>query len=73
MSSPYIVEMRGKGLLIGVELNRPARPFCEALKQKGLLCKETHGTVIRFAPPLVISEADLDWAFEQIQLVLGEK
>jgi ornithine--oxo-acid transaminase len=73
MSSPYIVEVRGKGLLIGVELNRPARPFCEALKQKGLLCKETHGTVIRFAPPLVISEADLDWAFEQIQLVLGEK
>lgn len=70
IQSSHIVEVRGKGLLIGVELNTPARPFCEALKQRGLLCKETHSTVIRFAPPLVISQADLDWALNEIKAVL---
>lgn len=73
IQSPYIKEIRGKGLLIGVELQREAggaRRFCEALMKKGLLCKETHKHVIRFAPPLVITEAEVDWALEQIRSVL---
>ncbi len=71
--SPHIVELRGKGLWIGIELNRPARPFCEALKQRGVLCKETHSSVIRLAPPLVIDKADLDWGLAHIRAVLEEK
>lgn len=67
---PSIKNVRGRGLFIGVELNEPARPFCEALKEKGLLCKETHDTVIRFAPPLIIEKADLDWALVKIREVL---
>jgi ornithine--oxo-acid transaminase len=58
-------------LFIGVELTEPARKYCEALKEEGLLCKETHNTVIRFAPPLIISESELDWAIERIKKVLG--
>jgi ornithine--oxo-acid transaminase len=69
IQSPRIVEVRGRGLLIGIELNTKARPFCEALKAEGLLCKETHDYVIRFAPPLVVSEADLDWALVRIKKV----
>jgi ornithine--oxo-acid transaminase len=72
LNSPHIVEVRGKGLWIGVVLNRPARPFCEALMQRGVLCKETHEHVIRLAPPLVISKADLDWGLEQIRTVLED-
>ena len=71
IQSPYIKEVRGKGLFIGIELNTKARPFCEALKSEGLLCKETHDMVIRFAPPLVITQEELDWAFERIKKVLG--
>jgi ornithine--oxo-acid transaminase len=70
LRSPHIVEVRGKGLWIGVELNSVARPFCEALKQRGVLCKETHASVIRLAPPLVISRTDLQWGLEQIRAVL---
>ncbi|HRI51234.1 MAG TPA: ornithine--oxo-acid transaminase [Pseudomonadota bacterium] len=70
LRSPHIKEIRGRGLLIGIELTSAARPFCEALMHKGVLCKETHATVLRVAPPLVISEADLTWAFEQIRQVL---
>jgi ornithine--oxo-acid transaminase len=73
MNSPYVKEIRGKGLFIGVELTKeagPARPFCEKLKEFGLLCKETHEMTIRFAPPLIISQEDLDWAIEQIRKVL---
>jgi ornithine--oxo-acid transaminase len=70
--SPYVVEVRGKGLWIGMEMNRPARPICEALKQRGVLCKETHEYVIRLAPPLIISKADLDWGLEQIRAVLED-
>jgi ornithine--oxo-acid transaminase len=73
MKSPHVAEVRGKGLLIGVVLTDeagPARPYCEKLLSKGLLCKETHENVIRFAPPLVIAESELDWAIEQIQSVL---
>ncbi|KAB1441239.1 ornithine--oxo-acid transaminase [Pseudodesulfovibrio senegalensis] len=71
--SPHIAEVRGKGLMIGVELKPSAggaRRFCEALMHKGLLCKETHEHVIRFAPPLVIGREDIDWAMERIGPVL---
>lgn len=73
IESPHIKEVRGRGLLIGVELHASAggaRRFCEALKSAGLLCKETHDNVIRFAPPLVITKADIDWALERIEPVL---
>jgi ornithine--oxo-acid transaminase len=68
--SPHIVEIRGKGLFIGIQLNTPARPFCEALKERGVLCKETHEHIIRLAPPLMISKADLDWGLSHIRAVL---
>ncbi len=72
--TPYVKEVRGKGLLIGVELKPEAggaRRFCEALQAKGILCKETHQTVIRFAPPLVIKRHEIDWALEHITTVLN--
>lgn len=69
---PSIKEVRGRGLFIGMELTEEARPYCEQLKELGLLCKETHDTVIRFAPPLVISKEDLDWAIERIQKVFAK-
>jgi ornithine--oxo-acid transaminase len=69
---PMIQEIRGRGLLIGVELKVAARSFCEALMREGLLCKETHDRVVRFAPPLVTSRADLEWALEKIQKVFAE-
>jgi ornithine--oxo-acid transaminase len=71
LQSPHLKQVRGKGLWIGVELNKPARLFCEALKQLGVLCKETHGAVIRIAPPLVITRAEIDWALERIAKVLA--
>ncbi|GKW47370.1 ornithine--oxo-acid transaminase [Planococcus sp. NCCP-2050] len=69
---PSIKEVRGRGLFIGMELTEEARPYCEQLKELGLLCKETHDTVIRFAPPLVISKEDLEWAIERIQKVFAK-
>ncbi|HDQ44242.1 MAG TPA: ornithine--oxo-acid transaminase [bacterium] len=71
--SKHVREVRGRGLLIGVELKQEAggaRRFCEALQKEGLLCKETHDHVIRFAPPLVISKKEIDWAFTRIKTVL---
>ncbi|HNW44797.1 MAG TPA: ornithine--oxo-acid transaminase [Elusimicrobiales bacterium] len=70
IKSPYITEVRGKGLLIGMELNCAARPFCEQLMKLGVLAKETHDHVIRFAPPLIITKKELDWAFKRIKKVL---
>jgi ornithine--oxo-acid transaminase len=73
IQSPFIKEIRGKGLLIGVELLPKAggaRRFCEDLKTKGLLCKETHENVIRFAPPLVITKEEIDWAMDRIESIL---
>jgi len=73
IESHHVKAVRGRGLMIGVELNAEAggaRRFAEALKQEGLLCKETHETVIRFAPPLVITRSDLEWAMERIERVL---
>ena len=72
LKSEHVVEVRGKGLWIGLELKVKARPICEALKERGVLCKETHETVIRLAPPLMISQADLGWGIGQIESVLGE-
>jgi len=69
---PDIKEVRGKGLFIGVELHVPARPYCEKLQDEGLLCKETHDTVIRFAPPLVITKEELDWAIEKVKKVFEQ-
>jgi len=71
--SPHVAEIRGRGLWIGVELKPDAggaRRFCEALQHEGLLCKETHATVIRIAPPLVITRDEIDWAIERIEKVL---
>ncbi len=73
IQSRHVEQVRGKGLLVGVVLKREAggaRRFCEALKERGVLAKETHEHVIRLAPPLVISEADLDWALDQVEAVL---
>ena len=72
MRSNRVVEVRGRGLWLAIELNVPARPICEALRDRGVLCKETHETVIRIAPPLTISREDLEWGLEQIESVLAE-
>lgn len=66
---PFIKEVRGRGLLVGIELLQPARIYCERLKDAGLLCKETHDYVIRLAPPLVVTREDLEWALTQIRQV----
>jgi len=71
--SRHVKEIRGRGLWIAIELNDEAggaRRFCEALQEEGMLCKETHATVIRVAPPLTISRDEIDWAVERIQKVL---
>jgi len=70
IESQHIKEVRGKGLFIGVELNTPARRFAEALRDRGILAKETHKYVLRFAPPLVITKDEIDWAVERITAVL---
>ncbi|REE81190.1 ornithine--oxo-acid transaminase [Paenibacillus taihuensis] len=67
INSPVIKEIRGRGLFIGVELHGEARPYCEKLKELGILCKETHETTIRFAPPLTITKEQLDWAILRIK------
>lgn len=68
--SHAIKEVRGKGMWIGIELHGMARPYCEALKEVGILCKETHDRVIRIAPPLVITREEIDWAVDRIAKVL---
>jgi ornithine--oxo-acid transaminase len=73
MNSPHVHEVRGRGLMIGVEIKResgPARPFCEGLMERGILAKETHEQVVRFAPPLVVEKADLEWALRHTAEVL---
>lgn len=73
IDSPHIESLRGRGLLIGIVLKESAngaRRFCEALKERGLLCKETHDHVIRFAPPLIITKEEIDWCFSRIKDVL---
>ncbi len=71
--SKHVKEVRGKGLFIGVELKpeaKGARRFCESLMNKGILCKETHENVIRFAPPLIIKKEEIDWALERVEETL---
>jgi len=68
-----VEDIRGRGLFIGVEIRKeagPARPYCEALMKLGVLCKETHGQVIRLAPPLVIEKDEIDWVVAQFRQVL---
>ncbi|SFS62475.1 ornithine--oxo-acid transaminase [Paenibacillus sp. BC26] len=67
IDNPVIKEVRGRGLFIGLELHGEARPYCEKLKELGILCKETHETTIRFAPPLTITKEQLDWALTRIK------
>ena len=72
---PAVVEVRGRGLWAGVEIRPevgPARQYCETLLRRGILAKDTHRTTIRFMPPLVVSEEDIDWALERIVDVLAE-
>ncbi len=71
LQHPHIVAVRGRGLILAIELNVPARAYCEALMKRGLLCKETHDTVIRLAPPLVVRKEDLAWAVEQLRAVFS--
>lgn len=71
IKSPKIKEIRGRGLFIGVELTEEARPYCERLKELHVLCKETHDTVIRFAPPLTITKKELDFAIDRIKQILS--
>jgi len=75
IKSKWIKEVRGRGLLLGIELKEEAggaRRFCERLADEGLLCKDTHGQVIRFAPSLTIKQKDLNWAFKRIKKVFKE-
>ena len=75
IDSPMIAEIRGRGLFVGIEIDRQlgaARAICEALMQRGLLSKETHETVVRLAPPLIITKQQIDWAVTQIREVLAE-
>jgi len=71
VASPHVRQIRGRGLWIAIELDRAARPFCEKLKDAGLLCKETHDTVIRISPPLIITREEIEWAVERIAKVLA--
>ena len=70
IQSPDLKEVRGRGLWIAIELHGQARPYCEALKEEGVLCKETHDHVIRIAPPLTITREEIDWAVARIQRVI---
>lgn len=70
LPSSVVTAARGRGLLLAIDLNEHARPFCEKLMEKGILCKETHERTIRFAPPLTIKESELEWAFARIEDVL---
>jgi ornithine--oxo-acid transaminase len=75
IKNPGVKEVRGRGLWIGLELKAEAggaRRFCELLMKKGLLCKETHVNTIRFAPPLVITREELDWACERVEEAFRE-
>lgn len=72
IKGPHIKQVRGRGLLVGVELDTKARPYCEDLMNMGILAKETHDHVIRFAPPLVVTEKEIDWAFRRIKKALSK-
>jgi ornithine--oxo-acid transaminase len=71
IESPNVKEVRGLGLWIGLEMTGRARPYCEKLKEEGILCKETHEHVIRFAPPLIITKDEIDWAVAKVRKVIA--
>jgi ornithine--oxo-acid transaminase len=71
IKSSNVKEVRGLGLWIGLEMTGPARPYCEKLKEEGILCKETHEHVIRFAPPLIITKDEIDWAVAKVRKVIA--
>ena len=74
IDNPLVKEVRGRGLMIALEFDPAAggaRQYCEKLQQAGILCKDTHDHTIRFAPPLVITREDIDWALEKIGAVIG--
>jgi len=73
LRSPDLKEVRGRGLWIAIEMKGQARAYCEALKEEGILCKETHDHVIRIAPPLTITREEIDWAFERIRRVVEKQ
>lgn len=73
-NSPVVADVRGRGLMIGVEIKKEcgtARPYCEGLAERGILAKETHEQVVRFAPPLVVERADLEWVLHEVSEVLA--
>ena len=75
MDTPLILDVRGRGLFVGIEVDSAlcsARTICEILMERGLLSKETHETVVRLAPPLIIGKTEIDWAIDQVRDVLGE-
>ena len=72
ITSPHIKQVRGRGLFIGLVLDTKARPYCESLARNGVLCKETHENVIRFAPPLVITKKEIDWVLTRIAETVKE-
>lgn len=75
LNSPFIRDIRGAGLLVGVDIDpakATAREICERLQDVGILCKETHETVIRFAPPLTITREELDYAVDKFRAVLSD-
>jgi ornithine--oxo-acid transaminase len=71
LAGGHVVEVRGRGLLVGIELDRPVRDICEKLLTRGILCKDTHERVIRLAPPLVIEERELDWLAKELHAALA--
>ncbi len=71
INSPHLVEVRGRGLLVGMELKVKARSYCKKLMELGILSKETHVNVIRFTPPLISTKKELDWALEAIKKVFA--
>jgi ornithine--oxo-acid transaminase len=71
-----VVEVRGVGLWAGIDIDPKlgtGRDVCEALLKRGVLAKDTHGSTIRLAPPIVVSKKDLDWGLDQLELVLRER
>jgi ornithine--oxo-acid transaminase len=71
LDHPHIADVRGRGLMLGVELTVPARSYCEALQNRGLLCKECRDRVLRLTPPLVVTREDLSWGMDQFRVVFG--
>ncbi len=71
VNNPHIKEVRGKGLFIAIELDEPARPYCDKLLEKGVICKETQKNIIRIAPPLIITREQVDFLFTNLQDVFN--